>query len=392
MCMCVCGGRGGGGGGGGWEKREKAGGRERKRKREKQVLEMEMFVAALVTFIIFQTQDRKQRNLLNYRPAPFTMSEKEQVTLAEGHDQDQYGEIDAESLNLQRSLESLSSWESQMSKVEKDAEIYRIKQSQPMYAKRREILKQVLKFWYIILAENDEFGDYASPEDLKYLEYIDDIYVYYPISSESLGKEGDVNNELNNKDFEITIGFTENDLIPKQSITKKFRTYVGEDGEDHVKSEPVDIQWPKGMDKINPQIIKQKSNGNSMTSEEKKNYRAGMKSFFAWFAWTGEKPGKEFRNGEDLTNLITEDIFVNALKYYIVALSNDSEDGEDDEEDSTEGEELDLSEEEEQEEEEEEDEEEGQQDRAEARLSSSKGLKRLSDDNANEETQNKKQK
>ena len=55
------------------------------------------------------------------------------------------------------------------------------------------------------------------------------------------------------------------------------------------------------------------------------------------------KPGKEFRNGEDLATLLSEDLYLNALKYYIIALSPDEDDDANDEEDTTEGEELDLS-------------------------------------------------
>ncbi|CAK9437400.1 uncharacterized protein LODBEIA_P17780 [Lodderomyces beijingensis] len=246
-------------------------------------------------------------------------------------------EQEDESLKLQKSLESLSSWESEMSQVDTDAEIYRIKKSQPMYAKRRQILKQVPKFWYIILAENDDFADYISPEDLKYLEYIDDIHVQYRVAN------GDGAGNVNPKDFEITISFAENSLIPQQSVTKEFYSVMGDDGEEHLKSKPVSVEWPKELAKINPQAVKEKSKGKIMTPEEKKRYRLGMKSFFAWFAWTGEKPGKEFRNGEELTQLIAQDLFINALRYYIVALSMDSDGGDGDEEDSSEGEELDLS-------------------------------------------------
>ena len=64
-----------------------------------------------------------------------------------------------------------------------------------------------------------------------------------------------------------------------------------------------------------------------------------MKSFFAWFEWTGTKPSKEFRSGEDLTRLILDDLFPNAVRYYAEALKNDQES----EEDSLEGEELDVS-------------------------------------------------
>ena len=241
---------------------------------------------------------------------------------------------------LLENLNKLSVWEQEMDKVEKEVDVYRLKLAQPMYANRRSILKKIPKFWYIILAENDEFSDYASPEDLKYLEFIDDIYVHYPVVDNDSGTSTN-----NPRDFDITISFKKSLLTEAQSVTKSFKIVVRENGEELLESLPVEVKWPQQLSKINPHLIKEKTNGGkSMTTEDKKRYRAGMKSFFSWFAWTGKKPGKEFRNGEDLANLIADDIFVNALKYYIVALSNESgEEDSEEEEDTSEGEELDLS-------------------------------------------------
>lgn len=103
---------------------------------------------------------------------------------------------------LLENLNKLSVWEQEMDKVEKEVDVYRLKLAQPMYANRRSILKKIPKFWYIILAENDEFSDYASPEDLKYLEFIDDIYVHYPVVDNDSGTSTN-----NPRDFDITISF-----------------------------------------------------------------------------------------------------------------------------------------------------------------------------------------
>ncbi|KAL6454686.1 VPS75 Vacuolar protein sorting-associated protein 75 [Candida maltosa Xu316] len=244
-----------------------------------------------------------------------------------------------EGKQLQVSLDKLADWEKEMNQVEKDAEIYRMKKTQPI----RSILKTVPKFWYIILAENEDFTDYISPEDLKFLEFIEDIYVYYPI----------INGEADHfRDFDLTITFGENSLIPQQEITKKFRTVVKYDGEERLVSEPVEVQWPKELTKINPVAIKEKYKGKDkkeMSLSEKKKYREGMRSFFSFFNWTGEKPGKEFRYGEEIANLIVDDLYLNALKYYILALSDEGD--EEEEIDSSEGEELDLSDDDEEEEE-----------------------------------------
>lgn len=83
---------------------------------------------------------------------------------------------------IEQSLLQLADCEREMDKAERDAEIYRIKKTQSIFENRRQILRTIPKFWYIILAENDDFSDYIGVEDLKYLESITDIYVHYKIT------------------------------------------------------------------------------------------------------------------------------------------------------------------------------------------------------------------
>lgn len=127
-------------------------------------------------------------------------------------------------------------------------------------------------------------------------------------------------------------------MVPKQSITKEFEVEI-EDGEEKITSKAVDVQWPEELKSINPHVIKAVK-GKDLSKQDKKNYRLGMKSFFAWFSWTGLKPGKEFRNGEDLARLITDDLFPYAVKYYTEALPG-ADEGDDD---TSDPEELDVDE------------------------------------------------
>lgn len=243
--------------------------------------------------------------------------------------------VEKDSQMLEQYLIGLAECEQEMDKAEIDASVYRIRKTQSIYKKRRQILTQIPQFWYIVLAENDDFPDYVTSDDLKYIEYITDIYVHYKVA--------DSESSENPRDFSITVAFKddENDepLVATQEITKHFHSYI-EDGEEKLSSSPVSVEWPKELSEINPTLIK-KNKGKDLSSEDKKNYRLGMKSFFSWFSWTGTKPGKEFRSGDDLTRLVIDDLFPYAVKYYTEALPGD----ELDDEDSSEGEELDISEE-----------------------------------------------
>lgn len=242
--------------------------------------------------------------------------------------------VEEDSHMLEQCLIGLAECEQEMDKAEVDANIYRIKKTQGIYSKRRNILTKIPQFWYIVLAENDDFPDYVTGEDLKYIENITDIYVHYKVA--------DSGSAENPRDFSITVAFRDDEnkdpLVPTQEITKHFQSTI-EDGEEKLTSEVASVEWPADLSDINPVLIKL-NKGTDLTAEDKKNYRLGMKSFFSWFSWTGTKPGKEFRNGDELTRLIIEDLFPYAVKYYTEALPGDGSN----DEDSSEGEDLDISE------------------------------------------------
>lgn len=235
---------------------------------------------------------------------------------------------------LADALAKLADNEQAMGDAEKEVEIFRIKRLQSIYESRSAITKTIPQFWYIVLAQNDDFGEFIRPEDLKYLEAITDIYVDYPIAA-----DGDADKY---RDFSITFSFAAEKGMKEQNIVKKF-TVEDENGEAKLYSEAVEVEWPEDIKDICPALIRKNKLGDGFSAEEKKKYRQGMKSLFAWFEWTGRKPSKEFRSGEDLARLIVDDLFPNAVHYYSEAIANDEES---EVEDSSEGEELDLSEDE----------------------------------------------
>ncbi|ODV87494.1 hypothetical protein CANARDRAFT_194401 [[Candida] arabinofermentans NRRL YB-2248] len=216
-----------------------------------------------------------------------------------------------------------------------DVEIYRLKAATPVFKKRRDLFAKIPRLWYIVLAEHEDFQEYIQTDDMKFLEYIKEIYVDY-----MSGETPDPSH------FSITFEFeSPNNEIANQIVTKQFTKYNDpESGKERLKSSPVKISWPDEFHKINPELIKQKQKTTKLSSDDKKNYRIGMKSFFAFFSWTGEKSGKEYRHGEDLALLIVDDLFPHATTYYTEAAPGlGEEDGEDDIDGSS-GEELDLGE------------------------------------------------
>lgn len=258
--------------------------------------------------------------------------------------------------NIEKSLNLLQKLESEIQNADAQVEQFKNKLFTPIYTKRRNLLNNIPDFWYIVLAQHEDFQEYISVEDMKYLELITDLFVDFWDNTKI-----DADDSLPQKGFDITVKFKNSDKsdnkIKEQTIVKKFEWILDlETGSRKLKSDSVRMEWPEQLKSIDPLLIKEKikTEGRKMTSDEKKKYRQGMRSFFSFFEWTGEKPGKEYRNGEELAMLICDDIFPGALDYYVLAApgfgengaGNSDEDEDDDEEDEETGEELDLSDEE----------------------------------------------
>ncbi|CAH2449525.1 Vacuolar protein sorting-associated protein 75 [Komagataella phaffii CBS 7435] len=246
----------------------------------------------------------------------------------------------SEDRKLEQIFSDLAACENSMEKVEREVEQFKATKTKDVYLKRQELTKQIPKYWFIVLSEHDDFSEYIQTDDLRFLENITDIYVDWDLE--------------NSRDFSITIAFDDSDnKITAQVVTKHFKSEIDEEtNQEKLVSEPATIQWPKEYDSINPYKITDKK-----SAEGKKNYRKGMKTFFAWFSWTGKKAGKEFRSGEELTRALVEDIFPYSTKYYTQACLTGQIEG-----DSS-SEELDVSDEEVDEKDEEEEEEEEEEHR-----------------------------
>ncbi|KAH3684019.1 hypothetical protein WICPIJ_004991 [Wickerhamomyces pijperi] len=213
---------------------------------------------------------------------------------------------------------------------------------QKVFKKRSDYIQKIDRFWHIVFSQHPEFAEFVNADDFKYLELIRDVYIKWDAAESS-------DYSVDPGSFSITFKFnrSEDGDFEQQDITKSFSVEKIDgsvtkryDDEDEIEeseklvSSNCAIQWPKTYDGINPSLIKDKK-----TTQGKKNYRTGMKSFFGWFRWTGRKPGKEFPNGDDFAKLLSDDIFPNAVKYYTEA----QRDGLDEEIDSDASEPLDLS-------------------------------------------------
>jgi template-activating factor I len=177
----------------------------------------------------------------------------------------------------------------------------------------------VPKFWITVLIASALLSDYITFEDQDLIEHLTDLYVQW--------------DEKNGKDFTISFEFEENEFIDNLKLVKKF-TYKEEKVEDEESdeviterkyvSEPVEIKWKKGK------------NLTTVNAEDNET------SFFSWFNFVGTGPG-DFRDGETIALTLADEIFPNALKFYVEAgldddieLEYDLEEGDEDDEDDEE--------------------------------------------------------
>lgn len=233
---------------------------------------------------------------------------------------------------LQKALDQLAEWEKKITSIEQEIEIYKNEKTSDTYKERNEILQNIEKFWYIVLAQNEEFAEYIEVDDMIYIEDIKSINLTHEFKKKNGGP-------YYTKFTTLSIHFQENQnkKLDDQILVKHFESII-KNGEERLISNPVNVKWPKTIDHLNPLKILKNSNYSSITQEEKSNLRQGQKSFFSWFHWTGKKKN-EFPDGEGLSRLIIDEIYPNATRYYALALNDSSNDSSSDL-DSSEGESI----------------------------------------------------
>jgi template-activating factor I len=198
----------------------------------------------------------------------------------------------------------------------------------PSLEKRREIIKQIPHFWGSALAHHPEIAELLqSNEDREALTYLEDVWVEH--------------DPLEFRALTITFTFKENPYFHDKVLTKKYEfvptsgrsTHIGEDGvsesmlefiwDDNIKPSTQQIQWKdpaKALTKTNPRVMEE---GGEDIDE--------LGSFFNIFELKDEE--------EDFAYTIGEEIFPEAINYYLgkvdggVWLTDDEDEDEDEDED-----------------------------------------------------------
>lgn len=145
------------------------------------------------------------------------------------------------------------------------------------YAQRDAIIERIPDFWKIVLSEHDDFANYITAADFKYVDAIEGIAVQW----HSL------------QQFDITIKFHAVGAdLQEQSVKKPFR-YEGE----KLTSKRVDLKY-------------------SLPPKKRRN------RFFDWFQWEGLGDKSEFPNGDGLALLFADEVYPLCVKLYTQAQSD----------------------------------------------------------------------
>ncbi|KAK6333820.1 hypothetical protein TWF730_004003 [Orbilia blumenaviensis] len=260
----------------------------------------------------------------------------------------------------------LGDLELEFEKAEVDVLKYQIRTTAPLYERRNELTTQLPGFWVSVFGQSQDIDQHIAPDDMGAISTISSVNVIRP----------DVDEPRN---FIIELGFDKdrNEWFEGNVLRKQFWWRTVEGVWSGLVSDPVEVRWKDGKDLSKGETGRvweewqAKKNGNGKGDEKgkgkgkgkgavngeegKKAKKAkklsleermagGQPSFFTWFAWVGKgtdygvdgeieeedddeekEDGDLFNHGDELALTIADDIYPNAIKYFLESLTGDDE-------------------------------------------------------------------
>lgn len=204
----------------------------------------------------------------------------------------------------------------QVLKLEKEFEQKQL----PYYKKRAQIIKELPNFWTTSLLQHPQLSSLVDDNDEEVFQHLTSIDVQTIDDSAKAVGEEELGRVLN---FKINFEFSENDYFENTNIYKAFYQ-VGED----VFSESNEIKWKQGKNLLLQGGQAENGAGDKRALE--------TESFFTWFTDHADAVHDE------VADTLKDDLFMNALNYYLNEENSDEEEDENDEVDLKSSDEEDL--------------------------------------------------
>ncbi|KAF3932866.1 hypothetical protein ABW19_dt0210454 [Dactylella cylindrospora] len=266
----------------------------------------------------------------------------------------------------QEAFGQLGDLELEFEKAEVEVLKYQIQQTTPLYARRNLLTTSIPSFWPTVFDSTPDFDQHIAPSDVMPISTITSVNVIRPNAS------------TEPRDFIIELSFdpARNEWFEETTLAKRFWWKTVDGKWSGLVSEPVNITWKEGNDlsggetgRVCEEWIARKAakegksgkgkgkgaadkgkgkgkangeaNGKKKSLEEK--LAGGQPSFFTWFAWIGkgtdfdggdeeeeEEDGDLFNHGDELALTIADDVYPNAIKYFLEAVTGGDSEGDSD--------------------------------------------------------------
>ncbi|EMC94229.1 hypothetical protein BAUCODRAFT_74627 [Baudoinia panamericana UAMH 10762] len=275
------------------------------------------------------------------------------------------------------SYEDLAAIEDEFEEV--DSEIMRKQYalSQTVYNKRADAVSKILHFWPLVIEQAPpEIDQYIQPQDSRiFSEHLKSIAISRP----ELDRDASNGNP---RSMHIKFEFSTNEFFTNTSLEKTFWHRRAKDGWAGLVSEPVKVHWKKGKDLTEGltdaavALFGARKKVGDVTAKGLPEYTAlerkvehlngANTSFFTWFGFAtsgdAEAPTEEeddaenddqavevHEAGEEVAICLADDVWPNAIKYFMQAqevgdMSDPEfeEDGHDEDEDDEDDEPVDI--------------------------------------------------
>lgn len=175
----------------------------------------------------------------------------------------------------------------------------------PLLTKRNKLASNINSFWLTAFRNHSVLGTLLENEDLEAFKYLEEISVEKPTPSQR----------------KIIFKFSQNPFFSNHQLIKEI---VETDSEDGFQVKNYSIDWKQGKN-----LVSGSSNVISSPDAQKRK-KNETNSFFAWFS----------DEDREVADLIIDDLYPNAVKYYFASNEYEDEDYEEDDDDDDEEEDL----------------------------------------------------